>query len=154
MNTEDTEGQDQALTPPAPSDPRFSLELEFVLSLGNPLYISHLAVAYPYLLGTRDQEAFIKDADNDGEGEANDQISENDQASSSRSEQQSTDAAAFAAYLKYLYDYWRRPEYMQFLTHPEATLKGLRVLQEEAVRKTVIRPGVIEQMMGRHNASG
>src|SRR5271169_3818822 len=40
------------LNPPAPSPPsaRFTLELEFVLSLSNPHYLSHLASVYPHLL--------------------------------------------------------------------------------------------------------
>ncbi|KAI5283362.1 hypothetical protein KEM52_003409, partial [Ascosphaera acerosa] len=55
-------------------------------------------------------------------------------------------SAAFAAYLAYLYEYWQRPEYMQFLTHPEATLRSLRLLQDKAVRRSAIRPHVIELM--------
>ncbi|KZZ94592.1 Mediator complex, subunit Med31 [Ascosphaera apis ARSEF 7405] len=123
--------------PPIPSDPRFTAELEFVLSLGNPNYLSFLAVSYPYLLGTRDESADIDDGDDGKDGVSN----ENNE------QRKSGDAAAFAAYLKYLYDYWRRPEYMQFLTHPEASLKSLRLLQEEEVRKILIRPDVIARLM-------
>ncbi|KAJ5220165.1 hypothetical protein N7468_009369 [Penicillium chermesinum] len=62
--------------PPTLTNPRFTLELEFVSSLANPYYLSHLAVTYPNLLG-------ISRADDD-----------DDSASS-------PDAQAFAAYLAY-----------------------------------------------------
>lgn len=39
-----------SLTPPKPPSLRFTLELEFVLSLSNPYYLSHLALTYPHLL--------------------------------------------------------------------------------------------------------
>ncbi|KAM5467977.1 plasma membrane localization protein [Microsporum audouinii] len=107
-----------------PPSARFALELEFVLSLANPHYLSHLAVAHPHLLGIT-------------------------QAASTRSREQDRsreESQAFAAYLAYLYDYWRRPEYVQFLTHPGATLRALRLLQEEAFRLAVIRPQVIEAL--------
>ncbi|EZF69232.1 hypothetical protein H105_08290, partial [Trichophyton soudanense CBS 452.61] len=114
------------MNPPAPSSPRFTLELEFVLSLANPHYLSHLAVAYPQLLGiTSSKDA--KDRD-------------------SRDSKEKDDSEAFAAYLAYLYDYWRRPEYVQFLSHPGATLRALRLLQEEAFRAAVIRPQVIDML--------
>ncbi|EAS32693.3 RNA polymerase II mediator complex subunit Soh1 [Coccidioides immitis RS] len=118
--------QEAGLIPPPPhlSNPRFTLELEFVLSLANPYYISHLAVTYPHLLGISSQST------------------DNDDPSAS------SDAKAFAAYLAYLYDYWKRPEYVQFLTHPGATLRALRLLQEESFRKAVIRPQVIEALLG------
>ncbi|KAK2867869.1 suppressor of hpr1 [Arthroderma sp. PD_2] len=108
------------MEPPAPSSPRFTLELEFVLSLANPHYLSHLAVSYPHLLGI---------------------------TTTNKSESRSKgESEAFAAYLAYLYDYWQRPEYVQFLTHPGATLRSLRLLQEEAFRVAVIRPQVIEAL--------
>lgn len=106
------------MTTPLSNNPRFTLELEFVSSLANPYYLSHLAVTYPNLL----------------------EISHPDSSSSS------DDAKAFAAYLAYLYSYWRRPEYVQFLTHPGATLRALRLLQEERFRRDIIRPQVIEAL--------
>lgn len=109
------------LEPPRTCDPRFTLELEFVLALGNPYYISHLAVTHPHLLGSS--------------------TSDNDETAVGSDEQ------AFAAYLEYLYSYWQRPEYMQFLTHPSATLRALRLLQQESFRHAVIRPQVIETLL-------
>ncbi|KAJ5692709.1 hypothetical protein N7462_002132 [Penicillium macrosclerotiorum] len=110
--------------PPALTNPRFTLELEFVSSLANPYYLSHLAVNYPNLLGIARSE------DNDG-----------DTASA-------PDAQAFAAYLAYLYSYWKTPEYSQFLTHPGPTLRALRLLQEETFRRDIILPQVIEGLAG------
>lgn len=117
--------------PPAPTltNSRFTLELEFVLSLANPHYLSHLAVNYPKLLGT----STVGDNTND-ENDADGTVS--------------PDAQAFAAYLAYLYSYWKTPEYAQFLTHPGATLRALRLLQEEAFRRDIIRPQVIEGLLG------
>jgi mediator of RNA polymerase II transcription subunit 31 len=116
-------------SPPKPAvpqitNPRFTLELEFVLSLANPHYLSHLATTYPHLLGMSSLPS----------------QSANDRGSSS-------EAQAFAAYLAYLYDYWKRPEYVQFLTHPGATLRALRLLQEESFRHAVIRPQVVEDLL-------
>ncbi|CAG8352298.1 unnamed protein product [Penicillium salamii] len=107
--------------PPTLTNPRFTLELEFVSSLANPYYLSHLAVTYPGLLG----------------------ISRDDNNESS-----SPDAQAFAAYLAYLYSYWKTPEYSQFLTHPGPTLRALRLLQEENFRRDIILPQVIEGLVG------
>ncbi|KAJ6157614.1 hypothetical protein N7470_005206 [Penicillium chermesinum] len=109
--------------PPTLTNPRFTLELEFVSSLANPYYLSHLAVTYPNLLG-------ISRADDD-----------DDSASS-------PDAQAFAAYLAYLYSYWKTPEYSQFLTHPGPTLRALRLLQEDAFRRDIILPQVIDGLAG------
>ncbi|GLI77281.1 mediator of RNA polymerase II transcription subunit 31 [Penicillium ochrochloron] len=110
--------------PPAnPSNLRFTLELEFVSSLANPYYLSYLAVTYPNLLG-------VAQADD-----------ENDSASA-------PDAQAFAAYLAYLYSYWKTPEYAQFLTHPGPTLRALRLLQEDRFRRDIILPHVIESLAG------
>ncbi|PWY87510.1 mediator of RNA polymerase II transcription subunit 31 [Aspergillus heteromorphus CBS 117.55] len=112
--------------PPTLTNPRFTLELEFVSSLANPYYLSHLAVTYPNLLGVNksgdDSDANIDSVD--------------------------PDAQAFAAYLAYLYSYWKTPEYAQFLTHPGATLRALRLLQEETFRRDIIRPDVIENLAG------
>ncbi|KAI9369030.1 SOH1-domain-containing protein [Aspergillus egyptiacus] len=117
----------QAQPPPATlTNPRFTLELEFVSSLANPYYLSHLAVNYPNLLG----------------------ISSSRDESDVTDETSDPDADAFAAYLAYLYSYWKTPEYSQFLTHPGATLRALRLLQEDAFRRDIIRPQVIEGLAG------
>ena len=116
--------------PPAtPSNLRFTLELEFVSSLANPSYLSYLAVTYPNLLG-------VSQADDEDEPTS------------------APDAQAFAAYLAYLYSYWKTPEYAQFLTHPGATLRALRLLQEDAFRRDIIRPQVIEVLAGMGADSG
>lgn len=111
--------------PPTLTHPRFTLELEFVSSLANPYYLSHLAVTYPNLLG-------ISRSDDESDADTS----------------SSPDAKAFAAYLAYLYSYWKTPEYAQFLTHPGATLRALRLLQEETFRRDIIRPQVIEALAG------
>lgn len=115
--------------PPSLTNPRFTLELEFVLSLANPYYLSHLAVNFPNLLGT---SAAADEVDDD---------SDNDTSAA-------RDAQAFQAYLAYLYSYWKTPEYAQFLTHPGATLRALRLLQEDSFRRDIIRPQVIEALLG------
>ncbi|KAH8692749.1 SOH1-domain-containing protein [Talaromyces proteolyticus] len=114
--------------PPSLTNPRFTLELEFVLSLANPYYLSHLAVNFPNLLGTST-------------------IDKGDDESSGESTAVSREAQAFHAYLAYLYSYWKTPEYAQFLTHPGATLRALRLLQEESFRRDIIRPQVIESLL-------
>ncbi|CRG85873.1 hypothetical protein PISL3812_02877 [Talaromyces islandicus] len=115
--------------PPQPSltNPRFTLELEFVLSLANPYYLSHLAVNFPNLLGT----STVDEEDN----------SDGETTSTSR------EAQSFHSYLAYLYSYWKTPEYAQFLTHPGATLRALRLLQEDSFRRDIIRPQVIEGLL-------
>lgn len=110
--------------PPTLTNPRFTLELEFVSSLANPYYLSHLAVTYPNLLG-------ISRAD---DNDTNSAFAPN--------------AQAFAAYLAYLYSYWKTPEYSQFLTHPGPTLRALRLLQEDTFRRDIILPQVIEGLAG------
>ncbi|KAL3453251.1 mediator of RNA polymerase II transcription subunit 31 [Aspergillus insuetus] len=118
---------DQQQPPPATiPNPRFTLELEFVSSLANPYYLSHLAVNYPTLLGI---------------SKSHDETGVNDENSD-------PEAEAFAAYLAYLYSYWKTPEYAQFLTHPGASLRALRLLQEENFRRDIIRPHVIEGLAG------
>lgn len=112
--------------PPTLTNPRFTLELEFVSSLANPYYLSHLAVNYPNLLG----------------------ISRTSEESDLNNDTVDPEAQAFAAYLAYLYSYWKTPEYAQFLTHPGATLRSLRLLQEDAFRRDIIRPQVIEYLAG------
>ncbi len=115
-------------TPPTPPSPRFTLELEFVLSLSNPYYLSHLAVNYPHLL--------------------NPPLDSPDTSSSSDSE-----ATKFAAYLAYLYAYWRTSQYSKYLTHPGAVLRNLELLQQERFRRDIIRPDVIARLLeGRSSA--
>ncbi|RVX70046.1 hypothetical protein B0A52_06218 [Exophiala mesophila] len=109
----------ESTTPPAPLSQRFTLELEFVLCLSNPQYLQFLAVNYPHLLNKPSTSAV--DADD-------------------------SDAARFARYLEYLYAYWKTPQYVQYLTHPGATLRNLELLQHEQFRKDIIRPDVIAQL--------
>ncbi|KAL2855007.1 putative RNA polymerase II mediator complex subunit Soh1 [Aspergillus pseudoustus] len=108
------------------TNPRFTLELEFVSSLANPYYLSHLAVNYPSLFG----------------------ISKSHDESDVNDENSDPEAEAFAGYLAYLYSYWKTPAYAQFLTHPGASLRALRLLQEENFRRDIIRPQVIEGLAG------
>jgi mediator of RNA polymerase II transcription subunit 31 len=104
---------------PSPSSTRFTLELEFVLSLANPNYLSHLAT-----LTTVPQKTAT--------------------TSSTRPIPLLSDPR-FQAYLKYLL-YWTRPEYSQYLTYPGPALRNLRLLQEEAFRAVALRPDVVEAL--------
>lgn len=113
-------------SPPVPLSHRFTLELEFVLCLSNPQYLQYLAVTYPHLLNKPQHAANAEDSD----------------------------AARFACYLKYLYSYWRTPEYVQYLTHPGATLRNLELLQQEQFRKDVIRPDIIAKLYEMGPAKG
>ncbi|RAL01854.1 mediator of RNA polymerase II transcription subunit 31 [Aspergillus ibericus CBS 121593] len=126
MEPQPPSDQPQQPPPPTLTNPRFTLELEFVSSLANPYYLSHLAVTYPNLLG----------------------INKSGDDSDINNESPDPDAQTFAAYLAYLYSYWKTPEYAQFLTHPGATLRALRLLQEETFRRDIIRPDVIEMLAG------
>ncbi|BAE60852.1 unnamed protein product [Aspergillus oryzae RIB40] len=81
-------GHPEQPPPPTLTNPRFTLELEFVSSLANPYYLSHLAVTYPHLLG-------ISNAGDEGDA---------------TKDTADPDAQAFAAYLAYLYSYWKTPE--------------------------------------------
>ena len=47
-----------ATHPPSTPSPRFTLELEFVLSLSNPYYLQHLATTYPHLFTGNDATLF------------------------------------------------------------------------------------------------
>lgn len=96
---------------------RFTLELEFVLALSNPTYLQHLATTYPHLFNPPP------------------------------SPNNTIDATKFAAYLSYLYEYWRTPQYAKYLTHPAATLNMLRLLQEERFRREVVRPDVVGALL-------
>ena len=109
---------------PSPSSARFTLELEFVLSLSNPYYLSHLASVYPHLLSAP----------------ATDSTSISTTPSDS-------DASRFAAYLAYLYSYWRTPQYSKYLSHPGAVLRNLELLQQERFRKDIIRPDIIARLL-------
>ena len=132
--------QAQQQPPPTLTNPRFTLELEFVSSLANPYYLSHLAVTYPNLLG------ISRSLSNDGDTATANTTAGTDNDSSDAPAD--PDAQAFAAYLAYLYAYWKTPEYAQFLTHPGPTLRALRLLQEESFRRDIIRPQVIEGLVG------
>ena len=113
------------LHPPTPSLPsaRFTIELEFVLSLSNPYYLSHLASVYPHLLNAPAFDPTSTTAPPD------------------------SDASRFAAYLAYLYSYWRTPQYSKYLSHPGAVLRSLELLQQERFRKEIIRPHVIAKLL-------
>ena len=111
-------------TAPSPSSARFTVELEFVLSLANPYYLSHLASVYPHLLNPPASDltgTFTAPSD--------------------------SDASRFAAYLAYLYSYWRTPQYSKYLSHPGAVLRSLELLQQERFRKEIIRPDVIARLL-------
>ena len=110
------------MQPPTPLSHRFTVELEFVLCLSNPYYLQYLAVNFPHLL---DKPTSTHALD----------------------EMQDSDAARFARYLKYLYDYWRSPAYVKYLTYPLATLRNLEMLQVEQFRKDIIRPDVIAKLL-------
>lgn len=110
-----------ATNPPAPLSHRFTLELEFVLCLSNPHYLQYLAVNFPHLLNKPT-------------------------SSHNAAENGDTDADRFARYIKYLYDYWRTPQYVKYLTHPGATLRNLELLQQEQFRKDIIKPDVIAKL--------
>ncbi|EXJ85574.1 hypothetical protein A1O1_05939 [Capronia coronata CBS 617.96] len=112
----------ESTTPPTPISQRFTLELEFVLCLANPHYLQYLAVNYPHLLNKPTTS----------QGAADDEDS---------------DASRFARYLKYLYEYWRTPDYVKYLTHPGATLRNLELLQQEQFRRDIIRPDVIARLL-------
>jgi mediator of RNA polymerase II transcription subunit 31 len=112
-------------TPPSSSPPsaRFALELEFVLSLSNPYYLSHLALVYPHLLNPPASGPTTTTPPPD------------------------SDASRFAAYLAYLYAYWRTPQYSKYLSHPGAVLRSLELLQQDRFRKDIIRPDVIARLL-------
>jgi mediator of RNA polymerase II transcription subunit 31 len=130
-------------TPPPPTSPspRFTLELEFVLSLSNPYYLSHLALTYPHLLNPPPKDSRPPSS----------HPSQNPSSFSTTTSQpeldSESDASRFASYLAYLYNYWRKPEYARCLTHPGATLRNLELLQQEQFRRDVIRPDVIEKLL-------
>lgn len=100
---------------PATVSARFTMELEFVLCLAVPNYLLHLAHNFPHLLVPPDTQSLSADAPD-------------------------SDAARFARYLKYLYDYWRKPQYAQFLTHPGTVLRNLELLQQEQFKKDLVNP--------------
>lgn len=147
----DQPDQAQQQPPPTLTNPRFTLELEFVSSLANPYYLSHLAVTYPNLLGISrslsndDTSASANATATTTKDTATAGTTNNDDSADAPAD---PDAQAFAAYLAYLYAYWKTPEYAQFLTHPGPTLRALRLLQEESFRRDVIRPQVIEGLAG------
>jgi mediator of RNA polymerase II transcription subunit 31 len=113
-------------TPPTSTPPsaRFTLELEFVLSLSNPYYLSHLALVYPHLLNPPALDP-----------------------TSTSNATLDSDASHFAAYLAYLYAYWRTPQYSKYLSHPGAVLRSLEQLQQERFRKDIIRPDIVAKLL-------
>lgn len=97
------------------------MELEFVLCLAVPGYLLHLAHTFPHLLVPPDTQSLnIKPDD--------------------------SDSARFSRYLKYLNDYWRKPEYAQFLTHPGTVLRNLELLQQEQFKKDLVNPEMRHQV--------
>ena len=128
---------------------RFILELEFVLCLSNPYYLSHLATTYPHLLNP--PSTFRSQRERDG-GVTKDNHHRNRHGAKSDRDGDITgdgdeNHIKFARYLAYLYHYWRRPEYARFLTHPGATLRNLELLQQEQFRADIIRPDVIQKLL-------
>lgn len=111
-------------SPPTPISARFTLELEFVLCLSHPGYLQHLALTYPHLLNPPTSKT----------------------STIQSKEESDSDATKFARYLAYLYAYWSKPEYSQYLTYPGATLRNLELLQQEQFRKDLIRPDVIAML--------
>ena len=111
-------------SPPATISARFTLELEFVLCLSHPGYLQHLALTYPHLLNPPTSKTSTTQSKEDSD----------------------SDAAKFARYLAYLFSYWRKPEYSQYLTYPGATLRNLELLQQEQFRKDLIKPDVIAML--------
>jgi mediator of RNA polymerase II transcription subunit 31 len=56
------------------------------------------------------------------------------------------DRPEFVAYLDYL-QYWRAPEYAQFLSYPGPTLRALELLRQPRFRSEIVRPVVMMQMV-------
>ncbi len=115
--------------PPVPATPRFRLELEFVLALANPDYLQYLGVTMPHLFNPSDNASASKPLK---------QKKDDDDDNS--------DAACFARYLNYLLDYWRTPEYSQYLTHPAATIRNLELLQNGHFRRDITHPALRERL--------
>lgn len=100
--------------------PRFTIELEFVSCLANPMYLQYLGTNFHHLLNPPET--------NDGrEPDAN------------------SDAYKFARYLRYLL-YWKKPEYSRFLTHPAATIRNLELLQNQSFRSSVQHPDLTARL--------
>lgn len=110
--------------PPARASIRFELELEFVGALANPQYLQYLNFHFPAL--------FQSTVDTQGSNKVR------KGAKKIHAEDDNSDAAKFARYLKYLL-YWSRPEYAQYLTHPAGTIRNLELLQNEQFRKDIFR---------------
>lgn len=100
--------------------PRFTIELEFVSCLANPMYLQYLGTNFHHLLNPPDTT--------DGkEPDAN------------------CDAHKFARYLEYLL-YWKKPEYSRYLTHPAATIRNLELLQYQSFRSSVQHPDLTARL--------
>ncbi|ETN45499.1 uncharacterized protein HMPREF1541_09331 [Cyphellophora europaea CBS 101466] len=97
------------------------MELEFVLCLAVPGYLLHLAHIFPHLLVPPDVLPL-------------------------NTKPEDSDAARFGRYLAYLYDYWRKPEYAQYLTHPGTVLRNLELLQQEQFKKDLVNPNLRHQV--------
>lgn len=108
--------------PPTKASPRFEIELDFVSCLANPSYLQYLSVTYPNLFIQQETTSATKNSDDN------------------------SDATCFVRYLKYLLEYWRKPEYIQYLTHPAATIRNLELLQIEQFRKDIVRPDIIAKL--------
>jgi mediator of RNA polymerase II transcription subunit 31 len=56
---------------------------------------------------------------------------------------------SFISYLAYL-QYWKEPQYAQFLTYPGPTLKTLELLQQEPFRKNILAPALMMQLVDEY----
>jgi len=116
---------------PIPATRRFKIELEFVLALANPDYLQYLGVTMPHLFNPSENTNNTKPAAF---------------GAKSKKDSDNSDAACFARYLEYLLNYWRKPEYSQYLTHPAATIRNLELLQNEQFRRDITHPALRERL--------
>lgn len=110
-------------TVPPPANtavPRFTIELEFVSCLANPMYLQYLGTNFHHLLNPPD-------------------------TGDSKEPDPNCDANKFARYLKYLL-YWKTPEYSRYLTHPAATIRNLELLQYQSFRSSVQHPDLTTRL--------
>jgi len=125
--------------PPIPPTPRFQIELEFVLALANPDYLQYLGVTTPHLFNPSE------DTDT-ANAKPSAPHSKSTPSLKAKKDNSNSDAICFARYLKYLLDYWRTPEYAQYLTHPAATIRNLELLQNEQFRRDITHPALRERL--------
>ena len=130
----------ESVTSPASTtpSPRFEIELEFVSALANPAYLQYLAVTFPNL--------FIRQEQQQSSSTAAISTTSDKSTSIPFNKEDNSDADCFGRYLTYLLEYWRKPEYVQYLTHPAATIRNLELLQNEKFRKDIMRPDVLEKL--------